>query len=406
MRGSFRIGGFDPPIADFPPVVQCLVEIGVVKPHDAVVNRALIHADDGKLHAAWINAAEKRELLPDVHFLLFESIAPDDAGGAVFDPRFVLILRDADFTEDFSELARVHRELRPHERLVFLEFSAEPCERHDGFDSGDFFDDGKLARGKRIGEGQFVADGDAERGAAVVGRLGQLTQNDHERDEQKHADGDAEHAEQQSAFVAKRVADEEAGDRHGETLRHIEQPPLFQMNRLRAVARGARIVRDHDDGLARFAAERAQDFQNSLGARAVEVASGFVGDDEFRVRDDGARDGDTLLLPAGHLFRQMPRAVGEPDEFERGEDEFFSPCAVQVHEQKRKLHVFVSSKNGDEIEALKNKTDVLIPPVGELRIVQLRDTHTTDATLAGCRSVNTCDNVQKRAFSRTGRAHE
>ena len=50
----------------------------------------------------------------------------------------------------------------------------------------------------------------------------------------------------------------------------------------------------------------------SLGAIAVEVAGGLVGDDERRVGDDGAGDGDALLLAAGEFERIVLHAVGRP----------------------------------------------------------------------------------------------
>ena len=69
-------------------------------------------------------------------------------------------------------------------------------------------------------------------------------------------------------------------------------------DRLGAFRRAA-IVGDHDDGLIDLAVEAFQQLQNVLGGYAVEVAGGFVGDQDHRVGDDGAGDGDSLLLAAG-----------------------------------------------------------------------------------------------------------
>ena len=58
-----------------------------------------------------------------------------------------------------------------------------------------------------------------------------------------------------------------------------------------------------------FAAQRAQDLEDGFRGMGVEIAGGFVGDDQLGVGDDGARDGDTLLLAAG----QLRAADGAPD---------------------------------------------------------------------------------------------
>ena len=57
--------------------------------------------------------------------------------------------------------------------------------------------------------------------------------------------------------------------------------------------------------------------EDLVGALAIEVAGGLVGDDDGRVVDDGARDGDALLLPARELPRVVAHAVLEADDAER-----------------------------------------------------------------------------------------
>ena len=68
---------------------------------------------------------------------------------------------------------------------------------------------------------------------------------------------------------------------------------------------GARVVRDHHDRLLEVAVQRLQQVQDLLGALRVEVAGRLVGHQHRRVGDDGARDGDALLLSA----RELPRVV-------------------------------------------------------------------------------------------------
>ena len=67
------------------------------------------------------------------------------------------------------------------------------------------------------------------------------------------------------------------------------------------MARSARVVGDHHDGLTKLVDGVAHELEH-LGARPrVEVAGGLVGEDDRGVGDQGAGDGDALLLTSGEL---------------------------------------------------------------------------------------------------------
>src|SRR5438128_12594499 len=69
-----------------------------------------------------------------------------------------------------------------------------------------------------------------------------------------------------------------------------------------------RIVRHERDGPS-FLAELAEQLQDDFARVRVEVASGFVGENQSRLVDQRARDGGALLLASGKLHRPMPGAV-------------------------------------------------------------------------------------------------
>src|SRR5258708_3463814 len=73
----------------------------------------------------------------------------------------------------------------------------------------------------------------------------------------------------------------------------------------RSTLRSRGIVRDHDDRLAEILVQLVEQVQHVVGALAIEIAGRLVGDDDLRVVDDRARDGDALLLTA----RELPRIV-------------------------------------------------------------------------------------------------
>ena len=62
-----------------------------------------------------------------------------------------------------------------------------------------------------------------------------------------------------------------------------------------------RLVRDEDDRAAVLLVELLERPEDDLAGSGVEVAGRFVGEDQGRVVDEGARDGDALDLPAGEF---------------------------------------------------------------------------------------------------------
>ena len=58
------------------------------------------------------------------------------------------------------------------------------------------------------------------------------------------------------------------------------------------------IVSDHDDGLAVVLVEGLEQRENFVARLAVEVAGGFVAEQDRGIGDDGAGNADALLLTA------------------------------------------------------------------------------------------------------------
>ena len=69
------------------------------------------------------------------------------------------------------------------------------------------------------------------------------------------------------------------------------------------------VMRDHEHGLIQLAAGGVQHGKNRVGVLGIEVAGGLVGQHDSRARDQGAGDGDALLLAAGELVGAMVEAA-------------------------------------------------------------------------------------------------
>ena len=68
------------------------------------------------------------------------------------------------------------------------------------------------------------------------------------------------------------------------------------------------VVRDHDNRRA-VLVELSQQLEHFLAVDRVEVARRLVREDQFRLRDDRAGHGNTLLLTAAELLRAVIGAV-------------------------------------------------------------------------------------------------
>ena len=186
-----------------------------MKEHVPVVHRARIDARDAQFELRREDAAHKRE--PVAHFVavLLRSIAAHDAACAIFHPRLELHIITANLGEQLSQLRRLDRKRPKPDRPVHLLLPAEPHKRRDHLDARHAFDDRALPLRQQARQRDFIAHGHTQRRVRVRRRLREFAQHDHERDEEKQAHRRAQHAEQQPALVAQRIADDEAGDAHG-----------------------------------------------------------------------------------------------------------------------------------------------------------------------------------------------
>jgi hypothetical protein len=95
----------------------------------------------------------------------------------------------------------------------------------------------------------------------------------------------------------------------GRDLAFRQQFAFFQMAGFGGEVGSVRVVRDHDDSLAEFFIQAREQGEDILGGCGVQVAGGFVGEDQVGIGYDGAGDGYTLLLAARELARQVMHTV-------------------------------------------------------------------------------------------------
>jgi hypothetical protein len=95
-----------------------------------------------------------------------------------------------------------------------------------------------------------------------------------------------------------------------------------------------------------------------LGARRrVEVAGGLVGEDHSRLGDQGACDGDALLLAPGELTRTVVGPSGQAHDVEGVEGAPAPLRRTHAGVDERELDVPPRRQIGEQVELLEDEAD-------------------------------------------------
>ncbi len=121
------------------------------------------------------------------------------------------------------------------------------------------------------------------------------------------------------------------------------------------------VVGNHHDSASVFLVELVEDVHHFLTHLGVEVTGGLVGKHYLRVAYDGTGDCNTLALTARELTGKVTHAMAEAETVKHVFHKFMtlgSADAVAIYEGKG--YVFRHVERGNEVEALKHETDVVV----------------------------------------------
>src|SRR4249919_1761634 len=125
-------------------------------------------------------------------------------------------------------------------------------------------------------------------------------------------------------------------------------------------ARGEfRVVGHHHDGGA-LAVDFLQQLHHPARHLRVEVAGGFVGEQQARRAGERTRDGGTLLLAAGEFGRVVLHARAQADARERIFDARLALGRAHAAITQRHVDVVEQVEVGDQVEALEDEADLLV----------------------------------------------
>ena len=165
-----------------------------------------------------------------------------------------------------------------------------------------------------------------------------------------------------------------------------------------------RVVGHHDERLAEGVDRLAQEVEDLLARRRVEVAGRLVGEDDHRLQDERAGDGHALLLASGELRRPVLAPVGRFDLL----DDRVVPVLVHLGaaELEREEDVLLRREHREQVEELEDEADVAPAELRQLRIAELGDVRPVDGDLALGGLVQAGEDVHERGLAGLGGAHD
>ena len=165
-----------------------------------------------------------------------------------------------------------------------------------------------------------------------------------------------------------------------------------------------RVVGCHDDRGAR-AIDALEELHDALGRRRVEIAGGLVRDEDGRLVDEGACDGDALLLATGQLIGHALFLAFEADELEHLGDDALHLTARLADDLESEGDVVEDGLVGQEPEVLEDRADPA-PKLGNLPVGEATKVLAghPDATLGGGLLLE--DEPEERRLARARGTHE
>ena len=184
-----------------------------------------------------------------------------------------------------------------------------------------------------------------------------------------------------------------------------EDDAVFQVDDARRVPLGQlRVVGDHDDeAVFRDLFQKLHDLNTRL---AVQCAGRLVGQQDVRVVDEGARNGDTLHLAAGHLGGVFVQLVAQANLLQCLSSTAFPLRAGDARDRQGQLDVSENGLMGDQIVALEHETDGVVAVGIPVAVGVLFGGDAVDDQVAAVVPVKAADDVQQGGLAGTTGAED
>ena len=143
-------------------------------------------------------------------------------------------------------------------------------------------------------------------------------------------------------------------------------PAIQKVNDPFGIVGHLRLVGDHQHGNAPVAVQRHQQVHDFVTTLAVEVTGRLISQQHGGIGDDGASDGDPLLLAAGQLGGRMFFPAQQADRIQRLTRLGVAGGAGLTPVDQRQLDVFQRRRPGQQVETLEHEAEIMPPQQGTL----------------------------------------
>ncbi len=167
-------------------------------------------------------------------------------------------------------------------------------------------------------------------------------------------------------------------------------------------ARDHRIVSDHYDRPP-LLVKLAQQPQDDLFVLRIEIAGGFIGQNNLRVIDQRSRDADSLLLASRKLPWQVAHAVAQPHAGQSFNRLFLIGHAVEV---LRQHDVLDRGKKRNQVKLLEDESNLFRAHAIQFVRRNAGNVLAVEPDFAGCGAVEAANQIHQRRFTRPGGAHD
>src|SRR5262249_26215540 len=157
-----------------------------------------------------------------------------------------------------------------------------------------------------------------------------------------------------------------------------------------------RVVGDHEHGLAQFLVGLPQHVQHGVGIRGVEIAGGFVGENNRRPVQQSARQCHPLLLASGELAGTMSQPGGYSKQVCDATHEFAVDVSVATCYVVGDFNVAKCIQRWEQIESLEDEADFALAHAGTLSIGKLCKIRAVNEHAAAGRPSESAKNIKKR----------
>src|SRR5215470_16179711 len=143
----------------------------------------------------------------------------------------------------------------------------------------------------------------------------------------------------------------------------------------------------------------ADERQDVFSGSAVEVTRRFVGQQDWGVHRQRARDRDALPLTAGQFFRQMRKPIAELHQRQQLARARVDLAARPPAQVKRQADVFQARQRRQQVEELENETDLVASHLRQLVVMQAGERLAVDQHIAGGGTVEATHQVEECRFA-------